>query len=29
VKVCVTAQHRDMLDQVLAAFSVTQTTIWI
>jgi len=23
VKVCVTAQHRDMLDQVLAAFSVT------
>ena len=22
VKVCVTAQHRDMLDQVLAAFSV-------
>ena len=23
VKVCVTAQHRDMLDQVLAAFQVT------
>jgi UDP-N-acetylglucosamine 2-epimerase (non-hydrolysing) len=23
VKVCVTAQHRDMLDQVLAAFSIT------
>jgi UDP-N-acetylglucosamine 2-epimerase (non-hydrolysing) len=23
VKVCVTVQHRDMLDQVLAAFSVT------
>jgi UDP-N-acetylglucosamine 2-epimerase (non-hydrolysing) len=28
VRVCVTAQHREMLDQVLAAFKSSRITTW-
>jgi UDP-N-acetylglucosamine 2-epimerase (non-hydrolysing) len=28
-QVCVTAQHRQMLDQVLNLFEISQITIWI